>query len=201
MCPVEVSYWAEGPTDRAAARKLITAVGGVPGADYSRRRGSSPGKDYLDANIHRFNAAAYHLRWLVLRDSDGDCARELVADLLPEPAPLMRLRIVIPAIEAWLLADREEFGRFLSVSVNRIPLRPEDMRDVKTDLVQLARHSRSRSVREDILPVERSGRREGPGYASALIQFINSNWDPVRSSENADSLRRALERLRELVAV
>ena len=32
---VEINYWAEGPTDRAVARKLILQAGGQPGADYA----------------------------------------------------------------------------------------------------------------------------------------------------------------------
>ncbi|WP_457832571.1 hypothetical protein, partial [Staphylococcus aureus] len=55
---VEIDYWAEGPTDRHVARKLIAAAGAIPGADYSARRGASPGKGYLDARIGAFNAAA-----------------------------------------------------------------------------------------------------------------------------------------------
>ena len=59
---VEINYWAEGPTDRAAARKLIAIAGGSAGADYSRRRGAASGKDYLDANLGRFNLAARYAR-------------------------------------------------------------------------------------------------------------------------------------------
>lgn len=199
MCPIEVFYWAEGPTDRAAARRLISAAGAIPGADYSKRTGAAAGKDYLDANIHRFNAAAAHKCWLVLRDSDGVCAKDLVHHLIAEPSPLMRLRIVVPAIEAWLMADRDVLADYLAVSVARIPAEPEGILDIKERLVEIVSHSRSRSIREEMLPAMRSGRRQGPGYSNVLIEFINNRWDPDRSSRRADSLRRSLCRLRQLV--
>lgn len=199
MSPVEFAYWAEGPTDRAVARKLIKLIGAVPGPDYSGRRRASPGRDYLDANVARFNAAAQQSPWLVLRDADGACAVELIARLLPKPSKLMSFRIVVPAIEAWLLADHDAMAKFLGVSAARIPPKPEEINDVKRFVVELARHSRLRAVREDFLPVERSGRVEGPGYAVGLIEFINTIWDPHRASTQSSSLRKTISRL-ELVA-
>jgi hypothetical protein len=195
MSPVRVNYWAEGPTDRAVARKLIDAVGGEPGADYSRRRGATPGKAHLDANLRRYNAAAQIGSWLVLRDADRECAKELVSRLLPSPAPHMRFRVVVPAIEAWLLADGDAIAQFLGVDARRIPRAPEQIADVKGCMIEISRHSRIRTIRDEFLPVARSGRREGPGYATGLIEFINSSWSPNRALNNAPSLRRAVDRL------
>jgi hypothetical protein len=199
MSPVRINYWAEGPTDRAVARKLIEAVGGEPGADYSRRRGATPGKAYLDANLLRYNAAARIGPWLVLRDADRECAKELVSRLLPRPAPHMRFRIVVPAIEAWLLADRDAIARFLGVDRRRIPCAPEQVTDVKGCMIEISRHSRSRAIRDDFLPAARSGRREGPGYATGLIEFVNTGWSPRRALSSAPSLRRAVDRLATVV--
>jgi hypothetical protein len=200
MSPVSISYWAEGPTDRAVARKLIYTAGAVPGPDYGTRRRAAPGKDYLDLNLGRFNRAAHHSSWLVLRDSDGDCASELAGRLLPSPARNMCFRLVVPAIEAWLMADRRALADFLAVAVDRIPGSPEEIDNAKGRLLEVARHSRSRSIREDFLPAPRSGRREGPGYASGLIGFINDRWDPARACDRADSLRRCIGRLGAMVA-
>ena len=178
---------------------MIEAVGGEPGDDYSRRRGAAPGKDYLDANLVRYNAAARHSPWLVLRDADGACAKDLVAGLLTNPAPLMRFRIVIPAIEAWLLADREAIADFLGVEVRRLPRAPEQISDVKTCVIALARRSSVRQIREAMLPDPRSARREGPGYAISLTDFIVASWQPQRAAQNAESLRRAIDRLASVV--
>lgn len=141
MSPVRVSYWAEGPTDRAAARKLIQVAGAEPGDDYSVRRGAASGKDFLDRRLRAYNAAAKWNPWLVLRDSDGECAKLLVARLLDEPAPLMRFRVVVPSIEAWLLADRDEFAQFAGVARGSMPEAPEHLKDAKATLIAIVRRS------------------------------------------------------------
>lgn len=195
---IRVNYWAEGPTDRAAARKIIEFAGGEPGLDYSKRRGATPGKDYLDKKLVAFNSAAQHAPWLVLRDGDGECSVALARRLLAQPALQMRLRVVVPAIESWLMADREGFSRLMGIAPSGIPAEPEELSDIKERVLELARNSRDRQVRNDFLPAQRSGRREGPGYASRLIGFIEGNWSPARGLSVAPSLRRAIESLRAL---
>lgn len=197
--PVEVRYWAEGPTDRAMARRLIRAAGGMPGADFAQRRRAAPGKDRLDHRLAAFNAAARFAPWLILRDGDGECAAELKARLLPRPAPLMLLRIVVPSLEAWLLADREAFADLLGIAPAVVPSSPEQDADPEQTVLALANRSRSRDLRRDFLPADRSGRRIGPGYSSRLIEFIDGPWEPDRAARSAPSLRRALARLRELI--
>lgn len=196
---VEVNYAAEGPTDLAVARKLIRLAGGVPGADYSVRQGAAPGKDRLDRRLEAYNAAAQYAPWLILRDADGACAVELCARLLPCPSQGMRLRIVVPAVEAWLMADREGLASFLGIDANRLPSQPEDHNDLKSRLVREAMRSHKRHIKADLVPHPRSGRREGPGYAQQLIEFINESWRPERAARSSPSLRRAMRRLTELI--
>ena len=198
MSPVRVNYWAEGPTDRFVARRIIAAAGGEPGDDYSARLRAAPGKDYLDAQLARFNAAARHAPWLVLRDGDGDCAVAVVTRLLPGPADYMRLRIINPAVEAWLMADREAFAGFLGVSVARVTADPESVIDVKREVVAIASHSRSRAIRDALCPDPRSGRRVGPEYATYLIEFVQNHWTVERARVGSQSLDRALRRVTEL---
>ncbi|MDX2288686.1 MAG: hypothetical protein NW217_07680 [Hyphomicrobiaceae bacterium] len=199
MSPVSVNYWAEGPTDRAAARKLIRVVGGEPGADYSIRSGASPGKDFLDARLRAFNEGAKWSPWLILRDTDGECAAQLVSRLLADQAPLMRFRLVVSSIEAWLMADRGRLATFLGVRETSMVDEPELLPNAKQALLDLIRTSSQRRMRDAMLPDPRSGRREGPDYASSLIEFINDEWDPESAARRAPSLGRALIRLREIV--
>jgi hypothetical protein len=196
---VEVNYAGEGPTDRAVARKLILLAGARPGADYATRRGAAPGKDRLDRKLDAYNAAARHAPWLVLRDGDGECAVSLRAKLLPNPSCGMRLRIVVPTVEAWLIADRDALAAFLGIRAATLPTHPEQHADLKAALVQAAADSRNREIRSDFMPATRSGRREGPGYATQLMAFIESDWSPQRAVSAAPSLGRAMARLREVV--
>lgn len=111
----------------------------------------------------------------------------------------MRFRLVVPSIEAWLLADREQFARYIGVTIDAVPDTPEQQLDAKATVIELARRSTKRTVREAMLPNCRSGRREGRDYAASMIEFINSIWTPTRAAANSPSLSTAIERLRSLV--
>jgi hypothetical protein len=63
----------------------------------------------------------------------------------------------------------------------------------------LARHSRSRAVRDEIVPREGSGRSIGPLYATRLIAFVEdevAGWRPAQAASRSDSLRRCIRGLR-----
>jgi len=51
---------------------------------------------------------------------------------------------------------------YLSVSANRVPREPEEVPDPKQALVNIARRSRNRAIRQDMVPREGSGRPVGP---------------------------------------
>ena len=117
---------------------------------------------------------------------------------LDSPAPRMCFRIAVRAVETWLLADRQRLAQFLSIPVSRIPPVLEAVDDPKLLLVNLARHSRQRATREDMVPRQRSGRKVGPAYASRLMEFVEdttTGWRPDVAAEESDSLKRCLHRL------
>jgi hypothetical protein len=186
----------EGLFDEAVAKRLVGEVGGQLGDVYGKN-----GKTPLLKRLDGYNAAAKHAPWVVLvdLDRDADCAPPARARWLPEPAPLMCFRIAVRAVETWLLADRERFARFLGVKVASLPRSPEDVEDPKQLVVDLARTSRKRDVRVDLVPRRGSGRRVGGAYVDRLTEFVLGSWQPQAAAENADSLRRCLQCLAELV--
>jgi hypothetical protein len=101
-------------------------------------------------------------------------------------------------VEAWLLADADRIAEFLRVAGSRVPRDPEALVDPKAAMVGLARASRRRDIREDMVPRQESGRPVGPAYASRLIEFASSFWRPDVAARQSDSLRRALDSLRRL---
>lgn len=157
------------------------------------------GKGNLLRRLRGFNHAATHHPWIVLVDLNStECAPLLVDAILPEPADLMRLRVVVRAAEAWLLADTERIARFLSVSTSRIPSDPEAEPDPKATLVDIARRSRRRSIREDMVPTPSGSRRVGPGYEARLIEFLSDEdggWRPGIAAARSESLRRCFDAL------
>jgi len=197
--PVTISGAVEGPADEAVLRRLVQHVGATLGTVYGKQ-----GKDRLQQQLNGYNQAARYRPWVVLidLDRDGDCVPPLLTSWLPNPAPYLCFRIAVRAIEAWLIADRERIARFLSVSVNRVPTAPETLDSPKIELVNLARHSRRRAIREDMVPRPESGRQVGPAYTSRLIEFVEdarNGWRPDVAAAACDSLARSLRCIQRLV--
>ena len=66
-------------------------------------------------------------------------------------------------------------------------------------MVNLARRSRRREIREDMVPRDQSGRSVGPAYVSRLIEYFQTFWRPNVAIERAQSLRRAVACLRQMI--
>lgn len=194
-----ISGAVEGVTDEAVLRSLLQAAGFQLAVVYGLK-----GKDQIKRNLSAYNQAARFGLWCVLLDLDQEteCAPALCARLLPEPGAGMCFRMVVRSIEAWLMADRERLASFLSVSPSHIPRDVEQIAHPKETMVNLARRSRKRAIREDMVPRPGSGRSVGPAYTARLIEFITDperGWRPLAAANVADSLRRCLhclERLR-----
>jgi len=191
--PGPITLAVEGVTDEAVAKRLLLEAGLEPGPVYGRG-----GKRTLDERLAGYNNAARFSSWLVLRDLDDDapCAPDLRRKLLPNPAQRMRLQIAVHAIEAWLLADGESLSDFLSVSRTRVPDSPEVVLHPKRVLVELARRSRRRAIREALVPAPGTTARVGPGYAAALIEFAAQHWRPHVAASRSESLARLRSFLR-----
>ncbi len=193
-----VSGAVEGLIDETMLRRLVREAGGSAGPIYGKK-----GKVHLDRQLGGYNNAANYSPWSVLRDLDHDapCAAELRSRLLPSPAPLMCFRIAVRTAEAWLIADRERLAEFLAVAVSRIPADPESLPNPKHALVEIARRSRKRDIRADMIPRPSSGRSVGPAYAARLIEFVEVSWRPRAAAATSDSLKRCLKRLKLLIEI
>lgn len=192
---VVISAAVEGIVDEAVIRRLIAHVGATPGDVYGKQ-----GKAFLRQKIAAYNNAARHAPWMVLVDLDNeaDCAPPLREAWLPASAPMLCFRVAVREVEAWLLSDTERLADFLSVARARIPSDPERLNDPKIEMVNIARASRRRDIRADMVPRPESGRSVGAAYSSRLIEFVTQHWRPDQALVQADSLRRALECLRRL---
>lgn len=186
----------EGILDEAVLRRLVESVGAEISYIYP-----VGGKQQLDQRLSGYNEAAKHSPWCVLRDFDADasCPAELKACLLPELAPNMCFRIVVRAVESWLMADRQQIASFLSVPRARIPVSPEDARDPKEVLINLARRSNKSAVRDSSVPRPGSGRSVGAGYTSLMIEYTRARWRPEIAAESSESLRRGISCLKNLI--
>ncbi len=182
-----VTLVVEGATDAPVLKRLLADAGLVIGPEYVK-----DGKPALDRSLGGYNNAARFSPWLVLRDlnSDEPCAPALRLRLLPTPSQYMRLHIAVREMEAWLLADAEALSQFLAIPRSLVPDSPEEVPQPKLALVNLARRSRRRPLREALVPGSGSTAKVGPGYAAAVLEFTAHSWRPMAAEERAPSLRR-----------
>jgi hypothetical protein len=197
--PIAISSAVEGILDEAVLRRLMAELGIVAGPVYGKN-----GKPFLLQRLDAYNQAARFNPWVILIDLDHDdeCAPPFRKSCLPNPSPLLCFRIAVREVESWLLADRERLAKFLSVGVSRIPRNPEALDSPKSTMVDLARRSRRKDVRENMVPRSGSGRKSGPAYTSQLIEFVRDykrGWRPRVAAKASDSLARCMSCLRQLM--
>lgn len=175
-------------------RRVLSDVG-HPGPTHVLGR---QGKGAIVRDIQRYNQAAEVTPVLVVLDLDRDesCAPSYVRGLIESPSLQLQLRVAVHEIEAWLLADRERIAAHLHVSRQVVPLEPEFELDPKQVVVNLARRSRVRWIREELPPHPKAGRSVGPGYVDHMIAFVNDQWRPLDAAQYAPSLARAITSIR-----
>jgi hypothetical protein len=188
----------EGDLDEALLRRILDYVGISLRVVYGRK-----GKRFLLQSINGYNNAARLTPWVVLvdLDRDCDCAPPCAQRWLARPSARMCFRVAVRAIEAWLLADRERFAQLLGVSVAKLPKNPDCLDDPKRELINPARQSRRRAVRDDLIPRQGSGRSVGPLYTTRMIEFIQdetAGWRLDQALPVSESLERCVIRLRNL---
>lgn len=190
-----VTAAVEGLLDEAVVRRLVLDSGGSLGAVHVKH-GNQP----LRAKVAGYNLAAQRAPWLVLTDLDRaySCPAALVAAWLAERSDGMQPRVAVQSVEAWLLADRERFARFLVVPVSRVPEHAEQLPNPKATVIDLARQSRRRDIRTELVPTSGGGRSVGPGYVGRLFEFVHSHWVPAHAAQRSESLDRCRRRLAEM---
>ena len=193
---------AEDVLCEAIARRLVSDY--LPDAHIKEPALGLTGIDDLRGRINSCNAIAQHIGpVLVVTDSDrpDPCPPALVSSWLRNlrASPRLLLRFAVLEVAAWILADRAGFSRWLRVSEAIVPRYPEQETDPKRRIVQLARRSRSRRLREALVPQRGSGtNRVGPDYNTEVGGFVASDWNPEAARRHAPSLDRAIRRLTEL---
>ncbi|MCC3470256.1 MAG: hypothetical protein JGK03_05100 [Microcoleus sp. PH2017_25_DOB_D_A] len=148
----------------------------------------------IKKNLPAYNNAAKRMPYLVLTDLDNaDCPLVILSEWLTQPKhPNLLFRIAIKEVEAWLLAHRSAFAEFLGISVDLIPGDVDKIPDPKQLLINLAKKSRKRNLRDAIVPDRNSTAKIGKDYNGQLIQFVNQSWQVASAQTNSPSLQRAM---------
>ncbi len=188
-----INVAVEGESDRELARAVVNEAGREVAQIVVKG-----GKTRLDPLLANYNRASRHTPWVVFRDSDTHCPVELHTRLtaaLGKLSPSFLLRIVHPMSEGWLLADRAGFAGHFGVRKTQVPSDSAILQNAKQTVLTLCASSRFRTVREEmVLPDGRTG----PLYTMWINEFASTAWNIAEASSQNGSLRRAIERIRQL---
>lgn len=191
-----INLLVEGEIDEVVADKIVTAIGHQVGTCYGKH-----GYSYVKNKIHGFNKSAQNTCYLALvdfMDTGCNCPLEVISTLLPYKNDLMFFRIVVREIESWIMADRSSIAKFLNVSVEKIPLRPEIENNPKQTLVNIARGSRSAKIVSAFVPEQNSTAQVGKLYTSEIKRFVSDFWNVNTARLNSPSLDKCLKRLEKI---
>ena len=196
---ITVDIATEDELSESVALKLIDQVPGLEPGLLLRRGGSG----YLRSRLRQFSEMARRQPVLLLTDLDSvPCPIALIGTWLggTSPASGLLLRVAVRTIESWLLADKEAIITLLGQrAAAGLPRDPDGVADPKSLLLRLATRA-PRDVRLDICPAPGVPVRQGLGYNARLSNFVHNTWNPERAASRSGSLRRAINRIRELTA-
>lgn len=194
MNPIPIELVVEDELSETVLRRVLDCANPryVVGHVYGRS-----GFGYLRSTIASWNSASKGCPYLVLTDLDAHlCPSALISEWLRTPPhPNLLFRVAVREVESWLLADRVNLARYLGVPEGRMPLDVETLNDPKATLVNMARKSRFRVIRDSIVPRRGSTATQGPDYNNCLSEFVTQNWDVHSAAGRARSLSRTLDRL------
>jgi hypothetical protein len=152
------------------------------------------GSGFIDKNIHRYAGAAAHKPFIVVRDLDRvECAPIMALALLPHGVPPgLLLCIPVREVEAWFLADLESLRAYLGLPSLRVG-DPESIPHPKRFLVESARRSKKKSIRQGLVPVGVAS--VGQLYNSTMLEYVESHWRVDKASERSPSLQRFTQKI------
>jgi len=163
---------------------------------YDVRRCFRPGGfGYLKKTINGFNNAAKGIPFIVLTDLNAaECAPALMKNWLRAPRhDNLMFRVAVKEVESWLIADRSALARFLGIKQEIVPETPDELKDAKQTLIELARRCPNAKLRNAIVPRRGSTAKIGSDYNATLGRFVESRWDIKAAMEASPSLRRTFE--------
>jgi hypothetical protein len=188
---------AEGAVEAAIAPLLLDHCNKRLGVIYGQQ-----GIDYIRKKLSAWQRSANEINPLLVlcdfKDMKSGCLVETKQEWLGAENPFVVFRIAVQTVESWLLADREGIAGFLSVPLSRVPLNPDVIPDGKEFLVNIARKSNSKSVRDSMCPAPASTALVGPLYVAELRRFLQTEWKIDRAVANSESLRRAVSSISRL---
>ncbi|HLP48051.1 MAG TPA: hypothetical protein VK186_27075 [Candidatus Deferrimicrobium sp.] len=203
MIPIPVNIVIEDDLSKEMIKNILKQSGGhflvntiFPDL---KRENSNAGCNYIKKRINGFNSAAKIIPYIVLTDLDeNECAPSLMREWIPNGKhPNLLFRVAVREVEAWVMADRNSFAKFLGIEPKIIPLDIDvQIQDPKRFLLDLTRRSRKKDIQIKLLPRKGSTAKVGPYYNQTLIAFLYDHWQLDEAIKYSDSLKRMCRSIR-----
>jgi len=84
-------------------------------------------------------------------------------------------------------------ARFLGIREEKIPFDTDKIPDPKRFLIDIAKDSKNRDIRDAIVPRRGSTSNIGPDYNDRLSWFAANEWNLKRAVNYSESLKRAVK--------
>lgn len=191
--PIPIHLVVEDELSEALLRRILKESPSNFAVGFSYGRG---GYGYIKQKVAAFNNAAKGTPFIILADLEAECPPAQIKKWLPTPLnPNLLFRIAVREIEAWLLADRSGFASFLKIDKALIPTNVDKIDHPKQKVINLAKRSRNRALRQAIVPIPGRTARVGPDYNGQLSSFVFGEWNIEEAMKNSESLRRTVKAL------
>lgn len=193
---MKIHFVVEGELEYFVARKILLFCGHQIGTPYKKQgSGNIQKQAYIYANLVQGDVGVLVLTDFM--DTKCPCATQALKVYRHEkrmPSNFI-IRFAVPELESWLLADRANFSNLLGVSPAKLPAQPDTLSDPKKTIGQLARLSRKKDIKEDLVT---SSGRQGRRYIPLMQRFVEKEWDIEAAMKASSSLARCIARLREI---
>ncbi|MBF2755021.1 MAG: hypothetical protein ISN29_07155 [Gammaproteobacteria bacterium AqS3] len=192
---VNVRLFVEDRLTRVVLEKILQQMD----RDYSIIRFVYWDKNTIQRKVPDLNhSAKENLLYLVVTDQDtpDNCPAGAIENLGAPLSPNLLYRFAVMEIEAWVLADRENFAEYFSVSIRSVSQLPDEISKPKEALVAMVRKSSSKNIRDSFIPNRAKPiSSAGLNYNDILSDFVKQRWNVDNAQKYSPSLRRTYQRL------
>ncbi len=201
------SYVEDAPS-AAVAKKLVAQRNSVLAQKLHFRDGFPAIMDGYSAikkncpgflNMARGGLYTFSITDLDTRACAGDLIRDWFSIPALQPVTLPKevvFRVAVREVEAWIMADRHAWARYIGIPAEDFPDVPDVLPDPKQHLLNIIQRKGMKKLHKEMLP---SGTAHiGPRYNEVLCDFVSDGWSPSRAAQNSPSLKRAIDALRRI---
>lgn len=152
------------------------------------------GFGYIKNNINFYNKSSARTTYLVVIDLDNEpCPIKIIQDWLDDAkGENLLFRVAIREIESWIVADVQNFSKFLHLREKKLRKDVDEIADPKNYIFNLINNSKIRQL-SGICP--RGTARIGDDYNEKLSKFVKSSWNPQLAMVNSSSLKKTIKML------